>query len=107
MVVYIIVGVIALLVGIVAGKAIFAKDTRQKVAESESQAKKIIGEAQTTAENLKREKQLEAKERFVQLKAEHDKEVLEKNRRVNEAEARIKQKEQGINQKLENLDKQT
>jgi ribonuclease Y len=107
MVVYIIVGVIALLVGVVVGKLIFAKDTQQKVAESEAQAKKIIGEAQVTAENLKREKQLEAKERFVQLKAEHDKEVLEKNRRVNESEARIKQKEQSINQKLENLDKQT
>ncbi|WP_431217793.1 Rnase Y domain-containing protein [Puia sp. P3] len=40
------------------------------------------------------------------MKAEHDKEVLEKNRRVNDAESRIKQKEQGINQKLENLDKQ-
>jgi ribonuclease Y len=107
MVVYIIVGVIALLVGVIAGKLIFAKDTQYKVAESEAQAKKIVAEAQSTAENLKREKQLEAKERFVQLKAEHDKEVLEKNRRINESEARIKQKEQSINQKLETLDKQT
>ncbi len=107
MVVYIIVGVIALLVGIITGKLIFAKDTQHKIAESEAQAKKIVSDAQTTAENLKREKQLEAKERFVQLKAEHDKEVLEKNRRINDAEARIKQKEQSINQKIENLDKQT
>lgn len=96
-----------MLVGIIAGKLIFAKDTQHKIAESEAQAKKIIADAQTNAENLKREKQLEAKERFVQLKAEHDKEVLEKNRRINESEARIKQKEQSINQKLENLDKQT
>jgi ribonucrease Y len=101
------VGVIALLVGVIAGKLIFAKDTQHKIAESEAQAKKIIGDAQATAENLKREKQLEAKERFVQLKAEHDKDVLEKNRRINDTEARVKQKEQGINQKLENLDKQT
>jgi ribonucrease Y len=107
MVVFIIVGVIALLVGVIAGKLIFAKDTQQKIAESEAQAKKIVSEAQSTAENLKREKQLEAKERFVQLKAEHDKEVFEKNRRINDSEARIKQKEQSINQKLENLDKQT
>ena len=96
-----------MLVGVIAGKLIFAKDTQHKVAESEAQAKKIIGDAQATAENLKREKQLEAKERFVQLKAEHDKDVLEKNRRINDTEARVKQKEQGINQKLENLDKQT
>jgi ribonuclease Y len=102
----IIVGVIALVIGIIAGKLIFAKNTQQKIQEAENQAKKLISDAQTAAENLKREKQLEAKEKFVQLKAEHDKEVLEKNRKINDAEARIKQKEQSINQKLENLDKQ-
>jgi len=102
----IIVGVIALAVGIIAGKLIFAKNTQQKIQDAEAQAKKIVTDAQTAAENLKREKQLEAKEKFVQLKAEHDKEVLEKNRKVNDAEARIKQKEQSINQKLDNLDKQ-
>ncbi|HVV06121.1 MAG TPA: ribonuclease Y [Puia sp.] len=102
----IIVGIIALVVGIVAGKFLFAKNTQHKIAEAESQAKKIVSDAQTTAENLKKEKLLEAKEKFVQLKAEHDKEVLEKNRKVNEGETRIRQKEQSINQKLENLDKQ-
>ena len=102
----IIAGVIALVVGVIAGKLIFAKNTQQKIQDADNQAKKIVSDAQTAAENLKREKQLEAKEKFVQLKAEHDKEVLEKNRRVNDAEARIKQKEQTINQKIENLDKQ-
>jgi ribonucrease Y len=102
----IIAGAIALVIGIIAGKFLFAKDTTKKVEDAEQQAKKMIGDAQITAENLKKEKLLEAKEKFVQLKAEHDKEVLEKNRRVNDGESRIKQKEQGINQKLENLDKQ-
>ena len=107
MVEIVIAAVIALLAGVFAGKLLFAKNTQQKIDEAESQAKKIVSDAQTTAENLKKEKQLEAKERFVQLKAEHDKEVLEKNRRINDSEARIKQKEQSINQKLENLDKQS
>src|SRR5580658_767328 len=102
----IIAGAVALVIGIFTGKFLFAKNTTKKIEETELQAKKILTDAQTTAENLKKEKLLEAKERFVQLKAEHDKEVLEKNRRVNDTEARIKQKEQGINQKLENLDKQ-
>ncbi len=102
----IIAGIIALVVGIIAGKFLFAKNTTKKIEEAEQQAKKLLSDAQTSAENLKREKQLEAKERFVQLKAEHDKEVLEKNRRINDGESRIKQKEQSINQKLENLDKQ-
>src|ERR1700759_1819224 len=112
-VIVVIVGVIALVVGIFAGKVLFAKNVQGKVDEAEHQAKKIVADAQTAAENLKKEKLLEAKEKFVQLKAEHDKEVLEKNRRVNDTEARMKQKEQGIvqkeqsiNQKLENLDKQ-
>ena len=102
----VIAAVIALVLGIVTGKVFFAKNTRQKIEEAESQAKKIVTDAQTAAESLKREKQLEAKEKFVQLKAEHDREVLEKNRKINDSEARIKQKEQSINQKLENLDKQ-
>src|SRR6201999_4477067 len=105
-VIVVIVGVIALVVGIFAGKVLFAKNVQGKVDEAEHQAKKIVADAQTAAENLKKEKLLEAKEKFVQLKAEHDKEVLEKNRRANDAESRIKQKEQTINQKLEGLDKQ-
>ena len=106
MVLAIIIGVVALVVGIVAGKFLFAKNTQKQIEEAGQQARKIVADAQTTAENLKKEKLLEAKEKFVQLKAEHDKEVLEKNRRANDGEARIKQKEQTINQKLENLDKQ-
>src|ERR1700722_11177507 len=102
----IIAGAFALVIGIIAGKFLFAKNTTKKVEDAEGQAKKIVSDAQITAENLKKEKLLEAKERFVQLKGEHDKEVREKNRRVNDTESRIKQKEQGINQKLENLDKQ-
>jgi ribonucrease Y len=107
MILYIIIGLIALVAGIVAGKLIFAKNTERQVEDARQQAKKVLGDAQTTAENLKKEKLLEAKEKFVQLKAEHEKEVLEKNRRANEGEARIKQKEQTINIKLENLDKQS
>jgi ribonuclease Y len=102
----IIAGAVALVLGLIAGKFLFAKNTTKKVAEAEAQAKKMVAEAQIAAENLKKEKLLEAKERNVQLKAEHDKEVMEKNRRINDSESRIKQKEQSINQKLENLDKQ-
>jgi ribonucrease Y len=102
----IIAGAIALVIGIIAGKFLFAKNETKKIEDAELQAKKLISDAQITAENLKKEKLLEAKEKFVQLKAEHDKEVLEKNRKVNDGESRIKQKEQSINQKLENLDKQ-
>src|SRR5687767_4814264 len=101
-----IIGVTALIIGIVAGKLIFAKNTQRKVEEAEQQAQKIINDAQASAENLKKEKLLEAKERFVQMKAEHDKEVLERNRKLSDHENKTRQKEQSINLKLEQLEKQ-
>ncbi len=103
----IIIGVVALLAGIGAGKFLFAKNTRRQVEEAEQQTQKLLADAKMQAETLKKEKLLEAKERFVQLKAEHDREVLDKNRKINDSEARIKQKEQSVNTKLENLDKQS
>lgn len=102
----IIIGVIALIAGIVAGKLLFAKDTSKKLAEAEQQAQVLIKEAEIRAETIKKEKQLEAKEKFVQLKAEHEKEVLERNRKLSEAENRIKQKENSVTQKEQALDKQ-
>ena len=103
----IIIGVAALIAGIIVGRFIFAKNTQKQIEIAEQEAQKLISVAQTSAENIKKEKILEAKEKFVQLKTEYEKEVLERNRKLNDAETRVKQKEQGINQKLENLDKQT
>jgi ribonuclease Y len=102
----IIIGVLALIVGIVAGKLIFAKNTQQQVAEAEAKANSLIKEAELRAETLKKEKQLEAKEKFVQLKADYDRDVLERNKKIVESEARTKQKELAINQKEIALDKQ-
>jgi ribonucrease Y len=102
----IITGIAGLLCGIIAGKFLFAKNTRKQMDEARAQAQKIIADAQSSSENLKKERILEAKEKYVQLKTEHDKEVLDRNRRLSEGETRVKQKEQSINQKLENLDRQ-
>lgn len=105
-VVSIIIGVSALIVGIIAGKIIFAKSTRKQVEEAELQAQTLLKEAELRAETIKKEKQLEAKERFVQLKSEYEREVNERNRKLSDLESRAKQKEQSINQKEGALDKQ-
>ncbi|MGE5519254.1 MAG: ribonuclease Y [Candidatus Dadabacteria bacterium] len=101
-----IIAVVALLVGIIAGKFIFAKDTKKRVDEAELHAQSLIKEAELRAETIRKEKEIAAKERFVQLKAEHDREVLERNRKLGDAENRIKQKELSLNQKTENLERQ-
>jgi ribonuclease Y len=105
-IIYIIIGVSALIIGIVAGKFIFAKNTRKQIEEAEIQSQSIIKEAGIRAETIRKEKELEAKEKFVQMKSEHDKDVLDRNRKMSEGENRIRQKEQSINQKENNLDKQ-
>lgn len=106
MLISVVVGVVSLLAGLGAGKVIFAKNTRQQLIDAEAQAQKVLADAQLQAETLKKEKLLEAKEKFVQLKAEHDREVLDRNRKLNEAENRIKQKEGSMNQKESALEKQ-
>lgn len=98
--------IVALIIGIFLGKLIFAKNTRQKIEEAEQQAQKILHEAQIAAETLKKDKLLEAKEKYLQMKSEHEKEVLQRNQKIAEAETRVKQKEQSLNQKNENLQKQ-
>ena len=105
-IILVVVGVVAVAVGLIAGKLVFAKNTENKVQEAEQQAQKIIADAQSNAETLKKEKLLEAKEKFVQLKSEHDRETLERNRKLGEVENRAKQKEITITQKETSLDKQ-
>lgn len=81
---FIIIGAAALIAGIIAGKLIFAKSTRKKIEDTELQARNILQESESRAETIRKEKELEAKEKFVQLKSAHDKEVNERNRKINE-----------------------
>jgi ribonuclease Y len=101
----IIIGAAALILGIILGKIIFSKNTKKLLEEAGQRAEKIIEDGKTQAETLKKEKLLEAKERFVQLKSEHDKEVFQRNQKLSDSENRVKQKEQSINQKEQNIEK--
>lgn len=66
-----------------------------------NKSRKIVSEAETEAEVIKKEKILQAKEKFLQLKAEHEKVINEKNGRIALAESRIKQRELTLSQKIE------
>jgi len=66
-----------------------------------TRSKNIIKDAEVEAEVLKKEKILQAKEKFFHLKTEHEKIINEKNSRILVAENRIKQKEASLSQKLE------
>jgi ribonuclease Y len=63
----------------------------------------IIKAAHEEAERIKKERILQAKEKFLQLKNEHEKSVSEKNKAISFAENRLKQKEMSHSQKQEAL----
>ncbi|HEY0030304.1 MAG TPA: ribonuclease Y [Bacteroidia bacterium] len=70
---------------------------------NEGKATSIIKEAETKGEVIIKEKNLLAKEKFLQLKAEHEKSINEKNQALLLAENKIKQKEQSLSQKQEQV----
>jgi ribonucrease Y len=103
---YIIIGAVGLGGGLLGGKAIFAKDSSKKAQEAEIEAQKILSESKIKADAYKKEREIEAKEKFAQLKIDSEKDILQRTQKVAEGENRIKQKEQSLNQKDSNLEKQ-
>lgn len=95
--------IIALLVGIVIGRFALRFLFKQQEIAAQNKAKKILKEAEQAGEHLKKQRQLEAKEKFLQLKADHEKETNQRNNTLNQRENSIRQKEQSLNQKLESL----
>ena len=67
----------------------------------------ILEKAEIEAEKIKNDKILQAKEKFLNLKAEHEEYVNNKNAQVRDAEARVKQKENTLNQKMSELDRRS
>jgi len=67
----------------------------------------IIKEAQTEAEVIKKNKLLEVKEKFLNKKADLEKEVALRNQKIQQAENKLKQRELMLNQKQEVQRKRT
>ena len=63
----------------------------------------IIEKAQAEAENIKQQKILQAKEKFIQLRSEHDKAVNAKNAELRDRENNIKARETQLSQQASEL----
>jgi ribonuclease Y len=61
--------------------------------------KRSMEEAVAEAELLKKNKLIEAKEKFIALKVEHEQQVQERNAKIQVVEVRLQQKEMQLNQK--------
>lgn len=95
-----------LVVGVLLGRYLLRNLLKQQEVAAQAKVKKILKDAESKAEIIKKDRLLEAKEKFLQLKAEHEQEVNNKNNQINQRENSLKQKEQSLNQKLENVNRQ-
>ena len=77
------------------------KTNQAKEQAAQAKANFIIKDAESKAEVMLKDKELKAKERFYQLKSEHEKSISEKDKNMLAAEIRIKQKEAAVSQRME------
>ena len=117
----VIIGIAALIIGVLAGKFIFSQNSinekaeaahasaeaRLKLESAQHEADRIVKEAELKGDAYRKQRELEAKERFLQLKSKHEEEVTVRNAKVVENEARIKQQNQNLVERTEAIKKQS
>ena len=93
---YIISGIVGLLLGGIAAYTLSNSRLNKKVQQR-------LDEAENQAEAIKRDKLLEVKEKFLNKKAELEKEVQQRDQKLQQNENRLRQKEMQLNQRQGDL----
>jgi ribonuclease Y len=96
----IIAGIVGLAAGFAIAKLIEKSNVSNLIKNAKKEATSILKDAKVEAENIKKDKLLQAKEKFLELKSEHEKEILSKDKRVAEVEKRVRDKESQISNEL-------
>ncbi|MGQ9535923.1 MAG: ribonuclease Y [Actinomycetota bacterium] len=105
MVMSIIVGIAALLIGLVAGYLGRKIIAESKISYAKEEAKKIIEEANRVSENKKREALLEAKDEIFAMRSEVEREIKNRRSELQRLERRLLQREEQMDNRSENLEK--
>ncbi|MGY8948743.1 MAG: ribonuclease Y [Flavobacteriales bacterium] len=96
--------IIITLVGVAAGfiisKLLEKTSITKSLENANNEAARILKSAESEGENLKKDKIFQAKERFLELKSEHEKHILNKEKDLSEVQKRIKDKESQISNEL-------
>jgi len=97
----IIVAIVSLAIGIFIGRKVLKSRYSKLVNEAEIKSKQIIREAELVAENIKKDKTLEAKEKFIQLKSEYEEESYRKKNIIISNENKVRQRESQVSKLTE------
>lgn len=93
--------VIGLGIGYVIAKFLEKSKASKILRNTKKEATNIIKEAKIEAEAIKKDKILQAKEKFIELKSEHEKFIISRDQKMAETEKRIRDKEAQISQELD------
>ncbi len=94
--------IIGVVIGLVAGSLVMFLMQKSIV---KGKVENILKDAEAQGEAIKKDKVLQAKERFLQLKDEHEKAVRNRERTVQSLEDKTKSKEKKLNQQLEDANR--
>lgn len=86
----------ALAVGLFLGRIALQKANKKAVSEIEEKSKLLIKEAEITAESIKKDKVLEAREKYLKIKADFEEEANRKKNQIIANENKLKQRESKI-----------
>lgn len=92
--------VVGLALGFGIAKMLEKKQASQTIKNAKKEASSILKEARAEGESIKKDKILQAKEKFIELKSEHEKVILTRDKKINDAEKRIKDKESHVSNEL-------
>lgn len=95
--------VTTVVLSLIIGNVVAKKKLKKKEEESGDRAQLIIKEAEIAAENLKKDKILEAKEKILKMRSEFEDEANKKKSLIISNEQKIKQREQSLSKEMENL----
>lgn len=106
---YMIVGGMGIIAGVIVGIFYSRKSTDSKanliIKDAKQNAENIIQNANVQAESIKKERIVQAKEKFLELKTEHDVNIQSRERKMQEIEKRTKDKENKLNEELNKVSK--
>ncbi|WP_350340601.1 ribonuclease Y [Candidatus Solincola tengchongensis] len=105
MILAIICGAAALLVGVISGYLGRKIVAESKISSAEDAARKIIEEAERASENKKREALLEAKDEIFAMRSEAEREIKNRRSELQRLERRLLQREEQMDSRAENLEK--
>ncbi len=91
---------IGLVIGYIIAKLLERNNASRVIKSAKKSASSIIKEAKVEAESIKKDKILQAKEKFLELKTEHEKVILNRDKKISEVEKRVRDKEAQVSSEL-------